>query len=157
MTGMMKMILTGFERDYVVAKKRHGRRSTPKRKNFNRKQRLASAKNWVSTYEGENIARAYRKYYGIDWMATFIELEILGIEIDSKYKESVMESIHGQAEAKRQERKQENMIEDELLFDQDYDFAYIAGYTSGGFPYGVTWEEMESSENHETEIDDAFD
>jgi hypothetical protein len=26
---------------------------------------------------------------------------------------------------------------------QDDTFYYIAGYTSGGAPYGVTWEEME--------------
>ena len=26
--------------------------------------------------------------------------------------------------------------------DQDDTFYYIAGYTSGGEPYGVTWEEM---------------
>lgn len=26
--------------------------------------------------------------------------------------------------------------------DQDDTFYYIAGYTSGGAPYGVTWEEM---------------
>ena len=25
--------------------------------------------------------------------------------------------------------------------DQDETFAYIAGYTEGGFAYGVTWEE----------------
>lgn len=26
--------------------------------------------------------------------------------------------------------------------EQDGTFYYIAGYTSGGAPYGVTWEEM---------------
>ena len=26
--------------------------------------------------------------------------------------------------------------------EQDENFYYIAGYTSGGFPYGVTWQEM---------------
>ncbi|MCR5794316.1 MAG: hypothetical protein K6G61_03055 [Solobacterium sp.] len=26
--------------------------------------------------------------------------------------------------------------------EQDERFAYIAGYTSGGFPYGLTWEEV---------------
>ncbi len=30
-----------------------------------------------------------------------------------------------------------------LLFEQDDQFAYIAGYTSNGIPYGVTWEEAE--------------
>lgn len=26
--------------------------------------------------------------------------------------------------------------------DQDGNFAFIAGYTPGGFPYGITWEEQ---------------
>jgi len=41
--------------------------------------------------------------------------------------------------------------------DQDETFAYIAGYTEGGFAYGVTWEEceqieQESSNSSELEI-----
>ena len=30
----------------------------------------------------------------------------------------------------------------EPLVEQNDDFFFIAGYTSGGAPYGVTWEEM---------------
>lgn len=29
------------------------------------------------------------------------------------------------------------------LLEQDDTFFFIAGYTSGGAPYGVTWEEIE--------------
>lgn len=28
-----------------------------------------------------------------------------------------------------------------VLLDQDENFYYIAGYTSGGAPYGITWEQ----------------
>ena len=31
----------------------------------------------------------------------------------------------------------------DLYEDSDETFTYIAGYTSNGFPFGVTWEEME--------------
>lgn len=31
----------------------------------------------------------------------------------------------------------------QVSFDQDEHFAYIAGYTEGGFAYGVTWEEWD--------------
>ena len=36
------------------------------------------------------------------------------------------------------------MEKDNPLFSeyQDDTFYYIAGYTSGGAPYGITWEEM---------------
>ena len=55
------------------------------------------------------------------------------------------------------------------LFDSDDTFAFIAGYTSGGVPYGITWEEMEAIECrdkklfggehncHKEEIDLPFD
>jgi len=33
--------------------------------------------------------------------------------------------------------------------DSDENFAFIAGYTSGGAPYGVTWEEWEKFEKNE--------
>ena len=32
------------------------------------------------------------------------------------------------------------------LFESDETFAFIAGYTSGGVPYGITWEEMNEIE-----------
>lgn len=38
------------------------------------------------------------------------------------------------------------------IFDSDEVFAFIAGYTSGGVPYGITWEEMQQIEELE-EVD----
>ena len=146
---------TGF----VVAKKKRKGKNISRRKRFNRRQRLDSAKNWIPDFEGGNIAKAYRKHYGIDWVSAFIELEILGVKIDPTYKEKVLESVRAQAATKRQKRLQKDVEKDELPFDQDENFAYIVGYTSGGFPYGVTWEEwekMESSEIDEVENDDMF-
>ena len=34
-------------------------------------------------------------------------------------------------------------------YEQDEYFAYIAGYTEWGFPYGITWEEWEKLEQLE--------
>lgn len=34
--------------------------------------------------------------------------------------------------------------------ESDETYAYIAGYTAWGFPYGVTWEEMEWFANMES-------
>ena len=38
--------------------------------------------------------------------------------------------------------------------DSDETFAVIAGYTSGGMPYGITWEEWE---NQPQDIDDEIE
>ncbi|RKJ37963.1 hypothetical protein D7X94_17920 [Acutalibacter sp. 1XD8-33] len=45
---------------------------------------------------------------------------------------------------KRAARKKARLAvqEQQSLPEQDDRFFYIAGYTSGGAPYGVTWEEM---------------
>ena len=39
-------------------------------------------------------------------------------------------------------KKKRNQSTDEILDDMDDRFAFIAGYTPGGFPYGTTWEEL---------------
>lgn len=39
-------------------------------------------------------------------------------------------------------RKQKQPAEDIFFEDMDNEFAFIAGYTPGGFPYGTTWEEL---------------
>ena len=39
-------------------------------------------------------------------------------------------------------KKKRNQSADEILGDMDDRFAFIAGYTPGGFPYGTTWEEL---------------
>jgi hypothetical protein len=39
--------------------------------------------------------------------------------------------------------------------ESDADFACIAGYTPGGAPFGVTWEEMEAIEKRAAASRDA--
>lgn len=46
-------------------------------------------------------------------------------------------------EARRKRRKKKKMLEKQSVnLEQDDTFFFIAGYTSGGAPYGVTWEQM---------------
>ena len=93
-----------FNTAFILAKKKRKHNNTPRRKRFNRRQRLDSAKHWLSTFEGGNIAKAYRKHYSIDWVTAFIELEMLGIKLDPKYTEKVLESVRGQIEARTGKR-----------------------------------------------------
>lgn len=43
-------------------------------------------------------------------------------------------------------KKPKKRIPEQIAPDSDEHFAYIAGYTEGGSPYGLTWEEMEAVE-----------
>ncbi|MBN1121815.1 MAG: DUF2695 domain-containing protein [Anaerolineae bacterium] len=121
-----------------------------KKKQRRQTQRLQSARTWLPTYEGKNIAKGYRKRYRVDWPTAFRELEMLGVEFDPAYKEQVLSTIERQRELRRQ-KKQERTLEPFEGIDQDDHFAYIVGYTSGGAPYGLTWEEWTTLEDEADE------
>ena len=55
-------------------------------------------------------------------------------------KAAVAKQKKQQMRAKRKKETRDNLAKEEIL--QDDRFFFIAGYTSGGAPYGVTWEEM---------------
>ena len=73
-----------------------------------------------------------------------MELRLLGFDIPDVQLESFKKEQIAKANRRRQRKEQE-------LFPEDSDeyFYYIAGYTSGGVPYGITWEEYEAMENEE--------
>jgi len=62
------------------------------------------------------------------------ELVMLGMLPKEKQK-----AYQQELAAKDRKRAQKNQIIPDSY--QDDDFFFIAGYTSGGAPYGVTWEE----------------
>jgi hypothetical protein len=56
-------------------------------------------------------------------------------------KAAVAKQKRKQRRAKRKKEARDNLTKEEIL--QDDRFFCIAGYTSGGAPYGVTWEEKD--------------
>lgn len=110
-------------------------------KRMNRSARLDSARSWLPTYTGKRIAHAYRRRYGVDWETAFLELSLLGVEIDPDYIAAVRSSVAAQREQGRGARTEDQSSPDDALIDSDEFHAYIAGYTSGGFSYGIPWDE----------------
>ena len=56
----------------------------------------------------------------------------------------------GSKNKSKKAKKNKKKIElENNLFESDDTFAFIAGYTAGGFPYGITWEEMEAIERRD--------
>jgi hypothetical protein len=141
-----------------MAKKKSKHRLPPRRKRLKRPQRLESAKAWLETYQGNKIVRDYRRRYGVDWQTAFTELELLEVPIDAAYKQHVLQSEAARLALKRQKKAEiEANLRARLGFDQDEQFAFIVGYTSGGAPYGLTWEEwadIEEAEAFETFLDE---
>jgi hypothetical protein len=46
-----------------------------------------------------------------------------------------------QRRKERNVKKLKHLENKTVLLEQDENFYYIAGYTSGGAPYGITWEQ----------------
>jgi len=121
---------------------------------MDRSARLQSARFWLKTYDGKNIASGYHKHFGVDFICAFKELEMLGAKIDPDYKGQLLKSLEGDIAARKRRKaaRQEDTYE---MFDQDETFAYIAGYTDAGFAYGVTWEEWERmNQKDSVDLDD---
>ena len=124
--------------------KKKKRSLPPRHQRLNRERRLAAAKSWMEKYPGQNLVKGYRKHFGVSIICAAIELKMLGVEINPEYieKHKLDEAARSKANEQRKLLKAEK--EQDLLFDSDETFYFIAGYTSNGFPYGITWDEYES-------------
>jgi hypothetical protein len=114
---------------------------TPKRTRMQRRSRLQSAKHWISTYSGENIVKGYQKWFSVDLGCAIKELRMLGVKLDEQYVLQALKSHKQAIESRQQKKSEKKQTLDDLSLDSDEHYNFIAGYTSGGFPYGITWEE----------------
>jgi len=108
-----------------------------------KEKRLARAPKWIASYTGTHIDKAYKKRFGVDQLCAMKELIMLGVNLDPVYVERTTEAEmirRAQLQQKKQERKEQGWLARHA--DQNDQFFFIAGYTSGGVPYGVTWAEM---------------
>ncbi len=114
------------------------------RKTLKREYRLRSGKDWIKTYSGNNVVKGYSKKYSVDKLCAVKELRMIGIEISEEYENQLRKSLESlKQQILSLKKKQEDELNTLCGFESDENFAMILGYTSGGFPYGVTHEEME--------------
>ena len=135
--------------------KRKNKPSGPRLHRLSRQPRLASARCWLAEQaKGDQrlLARAYRKRYGVDWPTAIRELEILGHKLDPGWVEQLLATLEGERKARARERAEREDRKQQIDFpESDETYAFIAGYTSGGYAYGITWEEWASLEAREQE------
>ena len=118
----------------------------PRRKRMTREQRLQSAKStdFLSKHMAKDMVRHYARWYGVDLLCAIAELRQLGLEISPEREDAAKISLQNRLEQKR--KSQEESFSADISCDSDETFAFIAGYTSGGAPYGATWGEMEDAD-----------
>jgi len=119
------------------------KRKKNQRKQLRRTQRLGRGKNWLKMYQGEDVIEDYRKRYGVDLLCAVVELRMLGADINEDYEYQLRQDEEYKRLSKKSKKKdgKQKIEEDFLDGFSDDNFAYIAGHTPGGAPFGLTWEE----------------
>ena len=114
----------------------------PRQKRMDRPARLHSARHWIPTYNGKDLVRGYAKWFAVDSLCAIIELRILGVPISDEQEQQARIVLEVKA-AQAQKRKEKRMQEENDFLESDSDdlFEFIAGYTPGGAPYGVKWDD----------------
>jgi hypothetical protein len=110
-----------------------------------REGRLQSARatRWVERCEGKDIVKGYAKWFAVDLLCAVAELRSLGVTVTEDRENRLRVTMEARAAAKRREgERRAERDRAELCADSDETCACIAGYTAGGFAFGVTWEEM---------------
>lgn len=122
--------------------KRNNCDKIPRHRRMTRERRLQSAAstNFLEAHQAKDAIRHYARWYGVDLLCAVTELRVLGMTISPECEESLKKSLKGRIEQKRMKREK-NIFPAEP--DSDEIFAYIAGYTAWGLPYGTTWKELE--------------
>ena len=117
--------------------------------------RLQKAKSWLKTYDGNErrIVRNYRKKFKVDIPTALRDLQEIGYEFAPGYVDAVLRGEEQRLRIKALNKQETAEHDCEWRDDRFY---FIAGYTSGGASYGVTWEEM-GMIPYEDELDFADD
>lgn len=117
------------------------------KKTLKKGQRLSLAKKWIKTYTGKHLVKGYSKHFCVDKICAVRELRMIGVEISQEYENQLLKSLEKLRQQRSIKKKQkEHELNTLAGVDSDEYFAFIAGYTSGGFAYGLTHEEMEEIE-----------
>lgn len=74
---------------------------------------------------------------------------MLGVHLEPEWVAQLCRTIEGEQRVRRQrqEKRKSEAVEDDR--DSNEYFAFIAGYTPGGFAFGITWEEWRKMEKDE--------
>ena len=113
--------------------------------------RLRKARQWLTTYDGSqrHIVRNYRKKFRVDIPTAIRDLQEIGHVFTPEYVEAALRSEEQRLRQKALRKQEQYELDNDWRDDRFY---FIVGYTSGGAPYGVTWEEM-GMEPYEDELD----
>ena len=96
--------------------------------------------------------KGYAKWFGVDWLCALNELKLLGIVFTPSAEQQILTSYNQRIAQKRIKKSVPTDFEMPLI-ECNENYAYIAGYTSNGVPFGVTWSEWDEENTTTSYID----
>ncbi len=122
-----------------------GRKKSGTTKTQRKEIRLQKARQWILTYNGtpKHMAKHYKKRFHVDITTAVHDLQEIGVVFTQEYIDAVKRSEEERIRQKHLAKEKKAQWEQDFLYeDSDDVYAFIAGYTGGGVPYGITWEEL---------------
>ena len=107
--------------------------------------RLRKGKQWLLTYTGspKKMKKHYRERFHVDAVTAAKDLQELGVNYTQEQLDQIKQAEEQRLRQRRMEREAKEREQLAELYEEcDDRFAFIAGYTDGGAPYGVMWEEV---------------
>ena len=111
----------------------------------NGKENDRKGKQWLLTYTGspKKMNKHYRERFHVDAVTAAKDLQELGVIYTQEQLDQIKQAEEQRLRQRRMEREaKERERLAEMYEDCDDRFAFIAGYTDGGAPFGVMWEEV---------------
>lgn len=117
-----------------------------------RRQRLREGRRRLKGYTGDRPIQTYARWFHLDLATALGDVRKMGVRIPAANLEQVIETLRersGSAPRPRGRKAEASPGGESFGVDFDDNFAFIAGHTSGGAPFGVTWDEMDEVEGVE--------
>ena len=110
----------------------------PRRHRMRRQQRRASAREWVRSGAAITV-KSYAKRYGVDRYTAYDDLAMLGVALPASAQRWAQRPP---STPRPMARHDPGPVDNSWIMLDGRPF-FIAGFTSGGVPYGIYDDEME--------------
>jgi hypothetical protein len=77
-----------------------------------KESRIARARNWLPTYEGTKVVRAYRKKFHVDIVCAVRELQEIGYEFQPGYVDNLLKAEAVRIEQLKIKKEEKRLLEE---------------------------------------------
>src|SRR5258708_31472102 len=110
----------------------------PRRHRMRQRQRRDSGREWIRTGGGVSV-KSYANRYGVDRYTAYDDLTALGFVLPDSAQQRAQ---HPPATPHPTTERAADQVDDDWWIMLDGRLFFVAGYTSGGAPYGMFADEI---------------